>query len=181
MNRILVLGIGTLLFFGIGGFFLIEHVQANNFSSVLLSGWTIPLQLLTGTAYGLLSAGIALFIITRNFFKEERNFYHSIFSKWNLTFPKIIFVSFCAGIGEEIFFRGGIQPLIGIWWTALIFVALHGYLNPFNWKISVYGTTMLVLMAGIGYLFDYAGLISAMTAHAFFDIVLFIFMIKSKK
>lgn len=178
MKRLLLIGLGTLLFFGLGGIFIIEQFHGKSFVTILQSGWSIPLQLLTGTVYGLVSAGIALFIITRDFFAEERNFYYRLFSDWNLNYPGIIFISLCAGVGEEIFFRAGIQPLIGIWITAIIFVALHGYLNPFNWKISIYGISVLLIMAGIGYLFEYTGLITVMTAHTVFDIVLFVCMMK---
>jgi membrane protease YdiL (CAAX protease family) len=31
----------------------------------------------------------------------------------------------CAGIGEELLFRGALQPLLGIWWTGLLFALAH--------------------------------------------------------
>ena len=83
-------------------------------------------------------------------------------------------MSFAAGVGEEILFRGAIQPFIGVWPTAIGFVAIHGYLNPMNLKMSIYGILMVVVSAGIGYLFKYEGLYAAITAHFLIDLVLFI-------
>ena len=171
-NTVILLGIFTLIIFGTTGIFLIEKVQGKDFISLLLLGWSIPLQLLTGVGWGLLSSGIALFIITRKFFIREKHYYRSLILKLDLNNSKIIFISFCAGVGEEIFFRAAIQPMLGIWLTSLIFVALHGYLNPLNWRISLYGIVMVFIIASFGYLFEVAGLITVMTAHVIFDIVL---------
>ncbi|WMJ75483.1 CPBP family intramembrane glutamic endopeptidase [Cytophagaceae bacterium ABcell3] len=174
MKRILILGLGTLLFFGVGGILIIEFLQDNRFVDVLLDGWSIELQLLVGLTAGLISAGIALFIITRKFFQKERTFYYNMISKLGLNLPAILFISLCAGIGEEIFFRAGIQPFLGVWLTSILFVLLHGYLNPRNPRITIYGSVMVFIIAGFGYLFEHVGLISVMTAHAVFDMVLFL-------
>lgn len=171
-KKITVLGLGTLLIFGLMGIFIIEQVLKLNFISVVFRGWAIGWQLVTGAVYGLLSAAVAWFIITRDFFAKERNYYREKISMLNLNYIKIIFISLCAGIGEEIFFRAALQPLLGIGLTSFIFVALHGYLNPFNWRISIYGLTMVVIMLGFGYLFKIAGLLSVIMAHTLFDIVL---------
>lgn len=173
MNKILTIGLGTLLFFGLGGFYLIEEVQGRSFVAVLLKGMAMPVQLGIGVAYGLITALLALWVISRDFFKKEMKFYHSVISQLDLNFASIIFLSLCAGIGEEIFFRAGMQPLLGLWLTSVIFVLLHGYLNPYNWRISIYGIAMVFFIAGIGYLFREVGLISAMAAHTVLDIVLF--------
>lgn len=175
LNRnkaIILLGLGTLFIFGLSGILIIWQMQGKNPLIVLMSGWDIPLQLMTGIVVGLVSARIAWFIITRAFFIKQKKFYQNLIMKLQLNNPKIIFISLCAGIGEEIFFRAALQPFLGIWFTSLIFVVLHGYLNPFNWRISIYGTVMVFVIAGFGYLFEIAGLITVMTAHTVFDIVL---------
>ncbi|HET6245619.1 MAG: CPBP family intramembrane metalloprotease [Bacteroidetes bacterium] len=173
MNKtVLLLGFGTVLIFGLSGIFVIEYFQQKDFVSLLLKGWNIPLQLLTGILFGFMIAEIAWFIINRDFFIKERAFYKGLISKLNLNFTQILFISFCAGIGEEIFFRAAIQPFLGILLTSVIFVALHGYLNPINWRISIYGSFMVLTMVGFGYLFKYTGLFTVMAAHTVFDIVL---------
>ncbi len=169
----ILLGLATLLFFGVGGVLIIELGQNKSILEVLNEGEPILLQLLAGVASGLVGAFIALFVITRKFFKEEKEFYYGLISRWKLSYGHMIFLSLCAGIGEEIFFRGGIQPLLGIWWTSILFVLLHGYLNPKNWRISIYGMVMVVIIAGLGYLFEAIGIFSAMAAHAVLDMALF--------
>lgn len=39
--------------------------------------------------------------------------------------PAILLLAVMAGLGEEMFFRGAMQPLLGVWATALIFAAVH--------------------------------------------------------
>lgn len=181
MNKTtLSLGLGTLLVFGMGGILVIELLQDERFVEVLLRGRELPYQLLIGLLVGLTASGIALYIISRKFFEKEKAFYYGLISRLDLDVFAMVFLSLCAGVGEEIFFRAGIQPFLGIWWTALLFVLLHGYLNPTNFKISIYGIVMVGFIAVFGYLFQYIGIFSAITAHAVFDMVLFLRMTKSQ-
>ncbi|MEX2592327.1 MAG: CPBP family intramembrane glutamic endopeptidase [Anditalea sp.] len=181
MNKVtLSLALGTLFFFGIGGIFIIEYLQDQSFIDVLMRGWDIPFQLIIGLLAGMAASGIAMFIITRKFFKQEKKFYYNLISKLDLNLAGILILSLCAGIGEELFFRAGIQPLLGIWWTSFLFVMLHGYLNPKNLRISIYGLVMVAIIAGFGYLFKYSGIFTAMTAHAVFDMVLLLNMTKKR-
>ncbi len=181
MNKVLGLGLSTLLIFGLGAYYLIVSVQERAFTEVLLSGMAIPLQLSIGLGYGLLTALVAIWIISRDFFKEEKEFYRRLITRLDLNLGSILFLSLCAGTAEELFFRGGLQPLLGLWLTSILFVAIHGYLNPRNWRISVYGVAMVFFIAGMGYLFREVGLISAMTAHTVLDVVLFLNMTRSYK
>lgn len=105
--------------------------------------------------------------------QNTRKFFSGLIGQLNLRFIDILFISFCAGAGEEILFRGAIQPYLGVWITAILFVALHGYINPFNWRISIYGILMCLIIAGIGYLNDHVGLTSAIAAHFMIDVYLF--------
>ena len=38
----------------------------------------------------------------------------------------IAVLALTSAVGEEVLFRGGLQPLLGFWWTALIFGLMHG-------------------------------------------------------
>ncbi len=162
----------TLLGFGLAGYFLITNTLDQDFWEILTGKAFWVYQLAFGIAYGLLVAMIGWQIIKLPFQKQTRYKYASLIQNLNLKFSDIILVSFCAGIGEELFFRGGIQPLAGVWVTSIIFVALHGYLNPFNWKLSIYGIYMTLVIAGIGYLKIHYGLASSMIAHTIIDIYL---------
>ena len=81
-------------------------------------------------------------------------------------------VSGCAGIGEEILFRGGIQPFLGIIWTSLLFVILHGYITPFNGPLTIYGIFMVLAIALLGIATVHLGLVVAIVAHTTIDILL---------
>lgn len=173
MNKTFILGMSTLLLFGQGGFYLIEVVQKRSFAEVWLQGMSVTAQLVIGIGYGLLISLLALWIISRDFFNTEKKFYRQLISQLNLTIGGILFLSLCAGIAEEIFFRAGLQPLLGLWPTSIVFVFIHGYLNPYNWRLSMYGIAMVFFISGMGYLFKEVGLISAIAAHTVLDIVLF--------
>lgn len=169
----LYLGLGTLFIFGSGGFLIIEFFQEKRFLGIILEGREGSVQLLAGSLIGWAGSGIAWFIISRKFFEKEKIYYAQLVNGLNLNVWAIIFLSLCAGIGEEIFFRAGIQPLLGVWWTSFLFVMLHGYLNPWNLRISIYGLIMVGIIAVFGYLYQHMGIFAAISAHAVFDMVLF--------
>ena len=83
-----------------------------------------------------------------------------------------LFISCCAGVGEEVFFRGALQHWLGIPVTAIVFVAMHGYLDPRDRRILVYGVFMTVAMMGIGWMASLIGLLAPMIAHTLIDIIL---------
>jgi membrane protease YdiL (CAAX protease family) len=98
----------------------------------------------------------------------------------NLNVGDAIFLSFCAGFGEELLFRSGVQYYLGIVLTSVIFVAIHGYLNPKNWRYSMYGLIVMpfILLLSMG--FETFGLWFAISAHFAYDAVLFIAMLQNK-
>src|SRR5690606_280534 len=111
-------------------------------------------------------------IIKLPFLSSTRNFFTRLISELQLNTVQIVFVSICAGIGEELLFRGAIQPVAGIFITSLVFVALHGYLNPFNPRIIVYGVFMTFFIIFLGYLTERLGILSSIVAHTVIDIYL---------
>ncbi len=167
----------TLLGFSFLGGLLVVLFQKKVFLSLFLNApkgvWE---QLSIGLIYGIACSLIALLIITRSFFKNEYLFFANLIKVADIKLYDIAFFSFCAGVGEEILFRGALQPWLGIWVTAIIFVGLHGYLNPKNWRLSIYGIFMIIVVAGFGYLYERAGLISAIAAHFIIDVILFLFL-----
>ncbi len=163
----------TLVGFGGIGALMIHFFQDRTIISVITGGKGVIIQVLSGTMFGLASSWLALRIIKRDFFTPVRNFFSELLLPLHIQVRDIVFLSFCAGVGEEILFRGGVQPFLGIWLTAFVFILLHGYLNPKNWRLSVYGIVMILISGGLGYLYEYVGLISSITAHFTIDVVLF--------
>ena len=134
-------------------------------------GW----QLLYGAGYGLAVALLALALIQLPFFEKSRRFFAQMITKLKPGIPEILLYSFCAAVGEEILFRAAIQQFWGIWLTSLLFIALHGYLNPLQWRMMIFGVFMVLMSAGIGYLM-YFGLAASMMAHFVYDVLMFSFL-----
>ena len=129
-------------------------------------------QLVAGLVVGIVSAVIAQWIVTRPFMRKINSEYASLIGNFKMNWSEILFLSMCAGIGEEILFRGAIQPYMGIFLTSFIFVAIHGYMNPRNWRLSVYGLYMLMVICVLGYLSVTMGLITAIIGHTIIDVYL---------
>ena len=171
--QLFLLGTLTLIGFPAIGWAILELYLQIPFATIFESQQPLPLELGFGLGYGLLCGMGAWELIQMDFFKKNRAFFSNLIGDLNLGWPEILFLSACAGIGEEILFRGAIQPMWGIWITAVVFIALHGYLNPKNWRLSVYGVFMCPVIAGMGYLYEELGIWAAISSHAIFDVYLF--------
>ena len=84
--------------------------------------------------------------------------------------PAVLVVSASAGIFEELFFRGVLQPILGLWPTAVLFVVLHGYVQWASWRHLLFTALVILLSAGLGYLAREVALSAAMLAHAVYDV-----------
>lgn len=136
-------------------------------------------QLAIGSTYGLISGGLALVIINLQFFKKDLSFFKDLVVDMKLQWYDVLIFSFCAGVGEEILFRGALQPSLGVYWTAILFVALHGYLNPQNWRITIYGVFMTLVVIGFGHMNERFGIYAAIIAHFMIDVILFSYLKKN--
>lgn len=180
-KKILGLGLFTLFGFGFSGLALVYFLQEATWEDLCSRGWPWFGQVILGLIVGGLAAVIAKWIIKRPFFEKQDQYYHQLINQWEWGQERIIFVSICAGVGEELFFRAGLQPLLGLWLTSVLFVLLHGYLNPFDWRISIYGMAMVLIIAAFGWLFETTGIFTAMAAHAVFDWILLSWMTNDEK
>lgn len=171
-KNILLLGVITLI--GLGGLGLGLQFAFSDYDVMAFYRGYEPIwvQLFVGSIYGFIGAYLGWKIINMRFLQPVKEKYSGMIQQMNLTGWQVIFISICAGVGEEILFRGFIQDYLGIWLTALVFVAIHGYLNPKNSRIFVYGAFMTVVIAGLGYLTENTGIIAAMAAHTVIDIYL---------
>ncbi len=173
-KKIIVLGLFTIIGFPLAAFVINYFFSSESFWDIFISKKGILYELLIGLIYGIFAGLIAWRIIKLKILEPIRDKYQDIIGSLRMNIGTIIIVSICAGVGEEILFRGILQSYFGIWITAVGFVAIHGYLNPLDWRISLYGSYMILAIVVIGYLHQYYGLTSAMLAHTMIDIVLFI-------
>ncbi len=146
---------------------------------LFLSDTELYVELLLGTGFGIVAALVALIAVKNGLAKQLSSDLGDFFKKGSLGITDAVFFSFCAGVGEEILFRAGIQPFLGILVTSVFFVAIHGYLNVRHLNIFAYGLIMVGISIGLGYLFQEIGLISAIVAHTVFDIIMFSYLLKN--
>lgn len=180
-KTIYLLALFTLLGFPAIGWIIHFFFSEEPLSSVFENKINLFIQLPAGIVFGWVTAMIGWMIVRSGWMMPVREKYEGIIGQFNLNLPGIIFISCCAGIGEELLFRGAIQPQIGIIFTSIGFVALHGYLNPADWRVSVYGLYMTLVIAFIGWMYEEMGIFFCISAHAVIDVVLLSKLVKNEK
>lgn len=173
-KNIYLLGLATLFGFPILGITILGFVESNPWDFPF--NWTypqgLPLQIILGLFVGLFAGLVAWWTINRPSMLPIKFKYGILISQFRLTIWEILFLSAAAGIGEEFLFRGILQEYWGVWITAIVFVAIHGYLDPRNNKMMIYGVIMTIFIGILGYMKIYLGLIAPIVAHFAIDVVL---------
>jgi len=205
-EKLFQLSVATLFGFSLVGILIIYFTGNVSVPEAIIGGEAWSTQLAVGLSFGILSGLVCLFFVRIPVFKQVRTFFGDLLSKLHLKVDDIIFYSFCAGVGEELFFRAALQPLIGkwatvlyaylhtlfgqqiivtpelvsslgIWVTAVLFVSLHGYLNPKDLKLSFFGFLLVFVSAGLGLLYDKYGFFAAASAHFIYDVIMFAYVL----
>jgi len=171
-NAFLGLAAGSLMVFSTIAWLLSTKVVGISLWVKIMGYQPFGIQLLAGVFSGLLWGYLAKQLVTTAYFEPVSTKFRDILGPMQLNWWEIWIISLCAGIGEELLFRGSVQPLLGVWPTSILFVFLHGYLSPFNLRLSLYGIFMVIVIAVLGYLADFMGLVPAMAAHTLIDVVL---------
>lgn len=140
---------------------------------VVIGKVNIWIQLGAGVAGGFLLSGIT-WLMGKWKYLDDVNFDYTLrLGIFNFSFQEILFLSFCAGVGEEIVFRGMIQPWLGILTTSFMFIALHGYMSYSSWPKVVFGLILFAVGTILGILGEYLGLLAAIVAHIIYDVIAF--------
>jgi len=183
------LSLFTLFGFSAIGAVLIVLGQGIDLRTVFRSGASLKWQVITGLLFGMAISAMGLVLVKLPFLQSVSDYFDDLFTRLELTIHDIVFYSFCAGVGEEMLFRGGFQPLFmqvpmpifGIVITALVFVLAHGYINPRNWRMSLYGIYLIIASVGLGVLFYEWGIVSAIIAHFIYDLIMFAYLLFFKR
>jgi membrane protease YdiL (CAAX protease family) len=130
-----------------------------------------------GIGFGIAAGYAAQFMVSRKFMLSATGKYVDMFGQLRLSAGEILFISICAGFGEEVLFRGAIQPHLGLGITSVLFVGLHGYLSFVNWRISLYGLFMTAIILLMGWSVEHVGLLPAIAAHTFIDVILLRYLV----
>jgi uncharacterized protein len=173
-KTIYLLGLLTLLVFPILGILLLYFFKNQPIIAVFQIEKMVHPFTIFGLLIGLVFAKISLVIFNSAFFANELNQQMKLIASLNLTVFDKIFLSFCAGFGEEILFRSSIQSFLGIWITSVLFIAIHGYFNPKNGRISLYGLFLLPFILLLGYGLSWFGIWFCIAAHFSYDLLLFL-------
>lgn len=130
--------------------------------------YSIPNFLSAGIFFGLL----VIWLTELSFFAESLEKYRNLLSNFKLNRGQVIFLSICAGVGEEIFFRGAVQEVMGILITAVVFVAIHGYFSVKDWKVNIFAVLLTGFIIFLGWGAEEFSIYHAMAGHFAYDLVL---------
>ncbi|MEZ5013547.1 MAG: CPBP family intramembrane glutamic endopeptidase [Chitinophagales bacterium] len=167
----------TLLGLGGLGLLLMYVFQHATPAEVLrVSPGRLVQQVGIGMAFGLFCGTVLALFLQHVSMRKTVAFFKALAKRYELSVSDAIFLSAAAGIGEELLFRGAVQYWLGIWITASIFIFLHGYIQFRNIPLLFYGTILLIVSAGFGYLMSEQGIWAAMSAHFSVDLVLMLYL-----
>jgi membrane protease YdiL (CAAX protease family) len=99
-----------------------------------------------------------------------RAFLRAAYAKAALGRADMLVVAVNAGVGEELLFRGALQPVVGIASTSLVFALLHCGV-PRSGARAAFGLYVFTVSLALGVLYERCGLAAVMAAHAAFDFV----------
>lgn len=170
--KIYLMGFATILMAPLG-WLLCGMPEINGFLQLdrIATIWTG-----IGIEYGV-AFGIFMLIIT-NTEKARRSFsvQHQLIRSMRLNIVDILFLSLCAGFGEEILFRVAVQQWLHPILATIAFVAIHGYINPMDLETTKYGLLVCLFILVLSYAISgEQGLWFCIAAHASYDFVLFYF------
>lgn len=179
-NKTLWLGLITLIGFPILGYLISHGIDFSQLRTFLHLSSFHPIGMGYGIFLGYTYAFLAILLMKAPIFDLANKRIENVLLGLKINIISGLFISICAGIGEEYLFRVALQPKLGIILTSILFVAIHGYLNPFNWKMSLHGLVILPFTFLLAYGYEELGLGFAVCAHFAYDAVLFIHLVDSK-
>jgi membrane protease YdiL (CAAX protease family) len=142
---------------------------------VLIEGQPLVAQIGWGVTFGLaISVPTTVVVFFVPLFSSLRRELLGLVSRLDLDALNPLWISLSAGIGEELLFRGALQPILGIWWASFIFTLAHfrsGQFHSMNWQKLIYAASVFIVGLFLGYVFLEIGLIAAMVTHAIVNVV----------
>jgi len=144
-------------------------------AAVLIEGQPTAAQIGWGVAFGLaISVPSTVVVFFVPLFSSLRRQLLGLVSRLDLDALNPLWISLSAGIGEELLFRGALQPILGIWWASFIFTLAHfrsGEFYSMNWQKLIYAASVFIAGLFLGYVFLEIGLIAAIVTHTIVNVV----------
>ena len=144
------------------------------FWSALLSGMRLPQQVAAGLAFGVLYWTFATLGHKFATGRKSANHVAESYRRLDLSGWNPLWIALAAGVGEELLFRGALQPVLGIWAATVLFVLAHfrAYrFNTLNKRVLIQGLGLFAVGLTLGYIAKYVGLVAVMIIHTTMDIV----------
>jgi membrane protease YdiL (CAAX protease family) len=160
------------LLFAVGGWLLWRAAGPHSAAMLTFAPWEVVLGLaLAGALIGCGMATIRIFPAYGEWLiRSQAKSYP--FLKNRMLLSALVFLSLCAGLGEEMLFRGGVQTLaasalpapLAIALASLVFAAIHLARPLVGLLIALIGA-----LFGVAYWWS-GSLLAVMTGHAVYDI-----------
>jgi uncharacterized protein len=180
-KRLHIMGLITLIVFPIPSFLYLHLFKEHSLYQFLQLNRISDNFIFLGIEFGIIYSFLVLLIMRASIFQSIPDKIELLLQSLKLNIFDCVFLSLCAGIGEELLFRSGVQDILGPWFTSVLFVAIHGYLNPFNLKKSMYGLLVLPFIILISLAYTSFGLWFCIGAHFSYDLVLFLALRKENQ
>jgi membrane protease YdiL (CAAX protease family) len=101
-----------------------------------------------GATFGTLLAVLTRFSVPRFAWAKNLHLELRPFAK-DVSGPGIVMLALTSSLGEELLFRGLLQPWLGLWLQALLFGVLHQMAGPSRWVWATWATLVGLLLGGI--------------------------------
>lgn len=166
--------LGTCALFCTLAVAIIAAFHDRPYTNLLLHGQAVTVQLAFVACLGALYfAGTA---IGHRRIARQRSTKHIVdsYSRLDLTGLNPLWIAVAAGAGEELLFRGALQPLLGIWVTSLLFVAAHARAYRFDGlhrRVALQAFALFAISCFFGLVAEYVGLLAAIGCHIAMDVV----------
>jgi membrane protease YdiL (CAAX protease family) len=142
--------------------------------AIVADGRSMVWQVGVGIAMGLaFSIPVWIVVLKINVFENLRTQMLELAGRADLGGLNPLWFGLCAGVGEEVLCRGALQPLLGIWWTSLLFTLAHYGTGGFkSMNPTKFGYAGFVFLASvlIGHVLIEIGLIAAAVLHSVVDV-----------
>lgn len=180
VSRKVVLGasVGSLVLFAAVAW-LAAAAQRRTLASLFWADGSLASALVFGLLVGVVAAlAVTAAVLYTSALRDFRALLRAAYAKARLRRADMLLVAVNAGTGEELLFRGIVQPLLGLGWTSLVFALLHLPGVPRSRGRAAFGLYVFVVSLALGALYERRGLAAAMAAHAAFD---FVFLVWSAR
>lgn len=156
---------------------VILHFRRQSLAELFAADGTPAGQVLAGALIGAASA-ILVSAVTLKLaaFAPLRRFFTDVLAHLRPTNLDFVLISIAAGVGEELFFRALLQPLLGLWPASVLFALAHVSMPPTLRAKLAFACFTLAAGLGLGLLYERAGLTAVITTHAVYDLLVLLAM-----